>query len=99
VIFTSLKTLPDDLEYNQMAQQMSELAAAQPGYLGMEHVGDETGAAITVSYWESLESIRNWRQNADHLQAQSLGKSKWYDRFYLRVCRVERAYEFEAPGR
>lgn len=96
VIFTSLKNSPDDDEYNQMAMKMCELAASQPGYLGIEHAGDPTGTAITVSYWDSPEAIRNWKQQAEHLEAQALGKQKWYDQFFLRVCRVERAYSFDA---
>ena len=95
VIFTSQKTSNDDADYNQAAQRMSELAAVQPGYLGMEHVGEPTGAAITVSYWSDLESIRNWQRHAEHLQAQSNGREKWYQHYFLRVCRVERDAEFE----
>jgi heme-degrading monooxygenase HmoA len=47
-----------------MAERMAELAAQQPGYLGMESARE--GLGITVSYWESLEAIRNWKQNAEH---------------------------------
>ncbi len=96
VIFTSQKTLPVENDYSSTAQRMVELAMTQPGYLGIEHVSDHSGAAITVSYWDSLDSIRGWQQHAEHLQAQANGKAKWYERYYLRVCRVERAYDFEA---
>ena len=34
------------------------------------------------------ESVRN----AEHLQAQRLGRSQWYGRYELRIARVERAY-------
>lgn len=94
VLFTSVKSSVNDPEYAVMAARMAELAAQQPGYLGMEHAGNSDGIAITVSYWASLEAIRNWRQHAEHLHAQRLGRAKWYERFALRVCRVERADEF-----
>ncbi|WP_407657790.1 antibiotic biosynthesis monooxygenase family protein [Marinobacter guineae] len=55
-----------------MADRMVALAAAQPGFLGMESVREDLG--ITVLYWESLESITNWKRNAEHLEAQRLGK-------------------------
>ncbi len=51
-----------------MATRMAELAAQQPGYLGMESARE--GVGITVSYWESLETIRNWKQNAEHQEAR-----------------------------
>ncbi len=95
VIFTSQKMSIDNADYSQAAQRMSELAALQPGYLGMEHVGDPTGAAMTVSYWSDLEAIRNWQQHAEHLEAQASGREKWYQHYFLRVCRVERDAEFK----
>ena len=89
VIFSSIRT--DDSEgYGEMAERMVELAAQQPGYLGMESARNEVG--ITVSYWESLEAIRHWKANAEHLLAQKLGREKWYAAYKTRVCRVERDY-------
>jgi heme-degrading monooxygenase HmoA len=95
VVFTSVRTAIDAVDYAEMADRMVELAAQQPGFLGLESVRGEDGVGITVSYWESLEAIRHWRENAEHREAQSLGKSRWYESFRLRICRVERDYEFE----
>lgn len=93
VIFTSIGS--DNYDgYEEMAERMDKLAAQQPGYLGMESAGDEFG--ITVSYWESLEAIRNWKANAEHLVAQKLGREKWYTAYKTRICRVERDYGFES---
>lgn len=93
VIFTSVRTETDE-GYHKMAERMVELAAAQPGYLGVESARSEVG--ITVSYWESLEAIRHWKANAEHLVAQRLGREKWYSAFKTRVCLVERDYGFES---
>ena len=91
VIFTSERTSIDE-GYAEMATQMLELAKLQPGFLGEESAREELG--ITVSYWESLEAIKNWKQNAKHLQAQKLGKEKWYKKYKLRVAQVERDSDF-----
>lgn len=90
VIFSSLRTEGDD-GYGQMAQEMEELAQQQPGFLGVESARD--GLGITVSYWESLEAIANWKENMDHRQAQRNGIKKWYSWYKVRICRVEREYE------
>ncbi|PWT96622.1 MAG: hypothetical protein C5B52_15310 [Bacteroidetes bacterium] len=92
VIFTSLK-FPESEGYHEMAERMAELAATQPGYLGYESARDEIG--ITVSYWENLDSIRNWKQNLEHLEAQRKGKENWYVQYKARICKVERDYGFE----
>ena len=50
---------------------------------------------ITVSYWESLEAIANWKQNLDHLDAQFLGRQKWYENYVVRIAKVEKEYRFD----
>ena len=90
-IFTSLRT-EGDHGYGEMAERMVELAAQQPGFLGVESVRDSNGLGVTVSYWESEESIRNWKANAEHRQAQQQGRKQWYARYQLRIARVERDY-------
>lgn len=92
VIFTSL--LSNNTEgYQEMAIKMETLAKKQPGYLGFESAREDLG--ITISYWESLEDIKNWKQHLEHLEAQHLGRNQWYRWYRTRICRVEREYEFE----
>ncbi len=92
VIFTSVRTEVGD-GYSEMADKMVELAKKQPGFLGVESARNEIG--ITVSYWESLEAIRMWKANVDHLEAQLLGRKKWYKNYKTRITKVERDYEFD----
>lgn len=92
VIFTSLRTEVDN-DYNAMAAHMVSLAQQQEGYLGHESARD--GIGITVSYWQSLEAIRNWKQHAEHLVAQQKGRKEWYAHYKTRICLVERDYGFE----
>ncbi len=55
------------------------------------------GLGLTVSYWTTLEAIRNWKQVAEHRIVQGLGREKWYRRYRVRVSRVERDYGWERP--
>ena len=73
---------------------MVALASRQTGYLGIESVRGPEGVGITVSYWVSLDAIKEWREQADHRTAQRLGREKWYRAYALRIARVERAYDF-----
>ncbi len=97
VIFTSLRTGDDEDGYLAAAARMDELAAAQPGYLGIESVRDGNGFGITVSYWSDAEAATAWKRQAEHLGAQELGRSRWYDRYTVRIARVEREYAFTRP--
>jgi len=91
VIFTNSRTSTDD-GYAEMSMAMEELAKQQPGYLGFESARD--GLGIAVSYWESLEAIASWKVVAEHQLAQQYGRQKWYSWYKVRICRVEREYEF-----
>lgn len=89
VIFTSMRTSGDQ-GYTAMAQQMLELAARQPGFLGIESA--RAGIGITVSYWASLESVRRWKCDLAHREAQRLGRETWYSDYRVRIAKVERDY-------
>ena len=91
VIFTSQRTEGDE-GYGDMADRMVELAAEQPGFLGVESARGAGGFGITVSYWESTQAIANWKANTKHRIAQETGKARWYADYQLRVAKVERAY-------
>ncbi len=89
VIFSSLRN--DDIEgYAETAARMVELAALQPGFLGVESAREDLG--ITISYWSDLESIKKWKAHAEHLEAQKLGRDKWYSNYMTRIALVERDY-------
>ena len=75
-----------------MAEKMVTLAKQQPGFIGVESARNEIG--VTVSYWQSLEAISLWKQHTQHLIAQELGKNNWYKHYKVRICLVEREYEF-----
>jgi heme-degrading monooxygenase HmoA len=92
VIFTSLQT-DLDAGYSATARRMEELAARQPGFLGVESAREDCG--ITISYWQSLEAIAAWKQQSEHLRAQERGREAWYRAYKTRIAYVERDYEFK----
>lgn len=91
VIFSNIRTDVND-QYAQTAEEMVQLAEQQPGYLGHESARD--GLGITISYWESLEAIKNWKMNAAHVVAQNNGREKWYKSYKTRIALVEKDYGF-----
>lgn len=91
VIFTSRRT-EGDRGYGDMSDRMVELAARQPGYLGIDSVRGTDGLGITVSYWRDEASILAWKRDAEHQQAQRGGRQTWYADYQVRVAKVERAY-------
>ena len=92
VIFSTI--FSDNLAgYEEMADRMEILARQQKGYLGIESA--RKGVGITVSYWQNEADILIWKNNIEHTEARELGRKKWYKKYHLRICKVERAYDFE----
>lgn len=92
VIFAAQRRAGADAGYAETAERMLELAALQPGYLGVESSRDADGFGITVSYWRDPKSITAWRKQVEHARARARGRERWYTGYQLRVARVERAY-------
>ncbi len=95
VIFTTVAS-NNSQGYAEMAERMVKLGQQQPGFLGIESARSDLG--ITVSYWKDLESIKNWKKNAEHLQAQKKGRSDWYAAYTTRIALVEKEYSFSVDG-
>ena len=99
VIFSSQRNPREEAGYHESAHRMVELAQQQPGYLGVESTRSAEGFGITVSYWETEEAILNWRRHLEHAAIRERGRSDWYDRYELRVSKVERAYGWDREER
>nr|WP_239618197.1 antibiotic biosynthesis monooxygenase [Cohnella mopanensis] len=91
VIFTSQRTDGEN-GYGEVADEMVRLAAEQPGFIDVESVRNSSGFGITISYWESLEAISNWKRVEAHKAAQEQGKQAWYEHYHVKICKVEREY-------
>ena len=90
VIFTSVKNTEGLASYQKISERMVELVREQEGFLGFDSAQSEIG--ITVSYWKDLNAIKNWKDNMEHLDAQKLGKEKFYNSYSVRIAKVEREY-------
>lgn len=96
VIFTSKRAV-GDRGYAAMAQRMVDLGSRYDGFLGIESVRGEDGVGITVSYWRDEAAILAWKRDTEHEKAQRGGRDTWYERYEVRVARVERAYSYPVP--
>ena len=86
MVFLSQRN-PEDLGYQSMAKQLEEEVRSIPGFLRLESVRDGAGKGITLSYWENLVGIRQWKENALHRQAKSKAPL-WYSQTTLEVYEV-----------
>ncbi|MCX6520714.1 MAG: antibiotic biosynthesis monooxygenase, partial [Actinobacteria bacterium] len=101
VIFASVRHadaslgVVDAAGYDEMAERMDALSREQPGYLGIDSARGADGLGITVSYWATEADAVAWKQVADHLGAQRLGRERWYREYTTRVATVTRSYSWQ----
>lgn len=81
-----------DADYAAMAAQLRELALTQFGCLEFVAV-TEGSQEVALSYWPDEVGIRAWKQQADHLMAQQLGRERWYSDYRVEVAQVQRRYD------
>ena len=90
VIFTAeLNEL--DADYHRMAERMRQLATGKYGCVGFSSLTAD-GKEITLSYWPSQQHIQRWKVDPEHVQAQTLGRSRWYKSYNVQVVEVLRKY-------
>lgn len=97
VIFASRRNGRDPAGYDAATAAMDRLAAAQPGYRGVESARGADGFGITVSYWADDAAAIAWRDHPEHAATREAGRARWYGGYTVTVTRVERGYHWEAP--
>lgn len=80
-----------DSEYSAMATRMRELALKHFGCVEF-HAVMEGMEEVALSYWPDEESILAWRQHPEHVEAQRLGRSRWYQSYRVEVTKITRDY-------
>ena len=94
VIFTSQRTDVKD-NYLETNDELEKIAATLPGFIKTQSAREPNGFGISVSYWETMEDAKQYKQIPTHLMAQQNGRDIWYEWYDVKVCKVERAYAFK----
>lgn len=97
VIFIAQRTGDDRENYDAAGAAMDALAAAQPGYCGINSVEDAQGLGITVSYWANEDAAKAWRDHPEHAAIRDQGRSRWYAWYHLHAAEVTRSYDWAKP--
>jgi len=94
VIFTSTLAIEHNEDYEIWSNRMAELVTEQPGFIDFVSARNpNTRIGITVAYFKDEESVTKWKSNLEHLEAQRLGRSSFYENYSIKVAKVYREYE------
>jgi heme-degrading monooxygenase HmoA len=93
-IFRSRLRPEHENEYAEWATRMRDLASNMPGFLAIKTFTAEDGERVSIVEFESEETMSQWRDQADHRQAQELGRKLFYSEYRIQVCQPIRDYSF-----
>ncbi|SFN98275.1 antibiotic biosynthesis monooxygenase [Sphingomonas sp. OK281] len=97
VVFVSFRNDADMVGYAEAAAAMDALAAAQPGYRGVDSAREAGGMGVTVSYWADDAAAIAWRNQPEHAAIRERGRALWYESYSVSVARIERSYDWVRP--
>jgi heme-degrading monooxygenase HmoA len=89
-VFRSRLRPGTESEYGPLAQRMSELARAMPGYISHKSFTAEDGERVTLVEFESVEALQAWRIHPEHAKAKQRGIASLFGTYKFQVCNVIR---------
>jgi heme-degrading monooxygenase HmoA len=69
-----------------------------PGFVSIKTFVADDGERVSIVEFASADAQQAWRQHPAHLEAQRLGREKFYSEYRIQVCMVERDYAMPAQG-
>ncbi|MGB1247424.1 MAG: antibiotic biosynthesis monooxygenase family protein [Chitinophagales bacterium] len=93
VIFTSQRTNVEK-DYQSLNTQLEEIAAELDGFIKQDATRQMDGFGIAISYWKDEESAKQFKKVPLHIEAQQRGRSEFYEWYDVKICKVEREYQF-----
>jgi len=94
-IFRSTRTDHSVNEYEAWSDRMDRLVVTMPGYIGHTSFrDDESRRGVTISYFASMAELVAWKQVAEHVEAQALGRTSFYSDYEVEVAEIVRHYEW-----
>jgi len=94
VIFEVIPKKERKNEYFEIASELKVTLAEMEGFVSIERFQSLTDQTkfLSLSFWKDEESVRIWREQAFHRQAQVKGRNRIFDNYRLRVATVIRDY-------
>jgi heme-degrading monooxygenase HmoA len=93
-LFRSRLTEQAGDDYTLTSAEMLERAKSYPGFVAMKSFTADDGERLTVVWWEDEDLLLAWRRDRRHVEAQRLGRERWYHYYHMEVANVLRESHF-----
>jgi len=85
-------------EYLAIAASLREKLQHVEGFISIERFQSlvDEGKLLSLSFWESENAIKQWREDIEHHHAQQQGRNRLFNDYRIRVAKVERDYSLNS---
>lgn len=97
ILFRSRLTAVAGADYASMDAELAESVKNKPGFIEAKSFAAADGERLTVVWWRDRETLRLWREDQRHREAQTTGRKKWYQYYKMDVAEVFRQSHFDRP--
>jgi heme-degrading monooxygenase HmoA len=95
VVFRSrLRPGVDVTALEQLGIRMYGLATKMPGFVSYKDFGATDGESVSIVEFESPETLAAWRHHPEHVEAQRLGRERYFAEYRIDVCTPVRGARF-----
>lgn len=81
-------------EYDVLADEMSMLAEAMPGFVSEKTFTSADGERVTIVIFDDRNSHLAWRDHPRHRSAQEAGRTLLYAEYHVYSAEVDYEYSF-----
>ena len=81
-------------DYMDIASQLRPIVEGIDGFISIERFESlsQPGKILSLSFWRDEEAVKEWRNIAEHRQAQHDGRNGIFSDYRLRIASVIRNY-------
>ncbi len=81
-------------EYMDIASQLRPIVEGIDGFISIERFESlsQPGKILSLSFWRDEEAVKEWRNIAEHRQAQHDGRNGIFSDYRFRIASVIRNY-------
>jgi len=76
---------------------MHVIVTNMPGFISVKMFTAEDGEVLALAEFESLDSLKAWKEHPDHVVAQQRGREGFFAEYRAQICSSIREATFRAP--
>ena len=73
-------------EYHAVAERIHALAMSMTGFVSIKTFAADDGERVSIVEFATRQAHDAWRDHPEHVEAQRLGREKFYSEYSIQVC-------------